>query len=122
MQVITAILIALACSGTGMASSIFLFESEPLDLLPAVCPVEVNLKQPDPCATVEERCDKAAALDVEGCETHTQDPLLVTVNLTGNVLARGVRVHTGSEAPELPSFILVGAGLVALRFRKRRTG
>jgi hypothetical protein len=131
-----AVLIALGVAGTGVASRIDTFKIEDLNTLANakpltfVCKAERVANQFDPClAEPEERCDKEPSLSVKEyylpvrdtprqswCETRTE----VDLPPVPNMLMTAAPLEGASEAPELPSFLIVGAGLLLLRVRPRR--
>jgi hypothetical protein len=132
-----AVLIALAAAGTGFASIIDIFKPENLNLLTNarsltfVCKAERDPKQFDPClAEPEERCDKEPLLSVREyyvpvrdtarqrwCETRKEVDLPLVLP---NVLVTAAPLESASEAPEVPSFLIVGSGLLLFRIRPRR--
>ena len=132
-----AVLIAIAGAGTGAASRIDTFKPENLTLLANanpltfVCRAERGAKQFDPClAEPEERCDKEPSLSLkeyylpvrdtarqDWCDTHNDVDLPLA---RPNVLMTAATLERPSEAPELPSFLIVGVGLLLFRIRPRR--
>jgi len=128
-----AVFAGLAAAVTGFGYRIDTFQPGNITVLPDtfksvtfVCAVERPAKLADPCSEQEETCEKASPFAVKdyslpetaeksrrGCETH--DDMHVALVLP-NLITGALPVQRQSEAPELPSFLLVGAGLLLLRF------